>query len=187
MWVIGGFSAVVKASFSISLRIMMVRRKPHRSRTFRSSMMLRVLLRHSNRQPSLRCSQHSSTRAAAGLKAKAPSMKTRKEADSGLLLAGPTALISCSFHSRWKSTHGSGPSHSGHQCNTLHLPQRRFTTNLCEADSQERPDETPTQRHSSMMDSVSYCSSRRGRCRCKRAVTALLSIYQKYFNIQRLC
>lgn len=55
--------------------------------------MFRVLLKHSNRQPSHRCSQHSSTRAAAGLKAKAPSMKTRKEANSGLLLAGPTALI----------------------------------------------------------------------------------------------
>lgn len=48
----------------------------------------------------------------------------------GFCWLGQWVLIIRSFHSRWKSIHGSGPSHSGHQYITGHTPSISTRGNL---------------------------------------------------------
>lgn len=134
--------------------------------------MFSVLLRHSNTQPLHHGSYHSSTWASAGLKTKAaafaPSVKTTKKADSGVLLAGPTGGHGLLFLLPLKvnSWQQAIPLRSlaYHRAHTLHLTQRHIRTNLCDVDcrNSEHPEETPThtlsQNKSITVSLVIYCS-----------------------------
>lgn len=118
--------------------------------------------------------------------------KQQRKQILGFCWLGQWVLIIRSFHSRWKSIHGSGPSHSGHQYITEHTPFISTRGNLepiCAMQTvgiqsiQMRHPHRDSSQNKSIMDSFTCYLFQCLWCKCKCVLSEqCLCIYQKYSN-----